>query len=100
MDPSSASASVTNHTPFFLCTLVLSSTIQLAILSANARRPFGKYYSFLALNIGVLKSMGRIWSIAEVSMTRLRAVALEVETTFMGLPREYLSNLPLVPALP
>lgn len=95
----SLSKTVTNTSPFFSCTLVLSSIIQLATLSANARRPFGKYHSFLALNIGVLKSIGRIWGIAKVSMARLRAVTLEVETAFAELPREQLDSLLLAPAL-
>lgn len=95
----SLSKAVTNHSPFFSCTLVLSSIIQLAILSANARRPFGKHHSFLVLNVGVLKSIGRIWGIAKVSMARLRTVALEVETAFAELPRELLDNLPLSPIL-
>lgn len=95
----SLSQFVTNSSPFFCCTLVLSSIIQLATLSANAGQPLGKYHSFLALNMGVLNSMGATWTIAANSMGRLRAVALEIETAFAEQARYFADNLLFVPAL-
>lgn len=75
----SLSTSVTGNSPFFACTLVLSSIIQMTVLSAPTGQPFGKHYSYLALNIGVLKSMGSIWKIAACSVENLRATTREVE---------------------
>lgn len=80
----SLSTSVVNHSPFFACTLVLSSIIELAILSFHSQQPVGNYCSFLALNIGFLKSMGGIWTIAATSTARLRDVAIEIEAASSG----------------
>lgn len=76
---SSLTTSVTGHSPFFACTLVLSSIVQLAALSAHIGDSPSKYYSYLALNIGVLKTMGGVWSIASSSMGKLREITREIE---------------------
>lgn len=88
----SLSTSVMNHTPFFACTLVLSSIIQLAILSAHTQQLVDSCRSFLPLNIGVLNSMGDIWTIAATSKGRLRAVAIEVEAALSGRSRDLLES--------
>lgn len=76
----SLSTSVTGHSPFFACTLVLSSIVQLTVLSAHIVDQPGKHYSYLALNIGVLKSMGRLWNIAAYSMEKLQEITREVQS--------------------
>ena len=81
----SLSTSVINHSPFFACILVLSSIVQLAILSAGPQQSSGTDRQYLALNIGVLGSMGDIWAIAATSMGRIRDVAMEIEAGARGL---------------
>ena len=80
----SLSTSVINHSPFTGCSLVVSSIVQMAVLFSQAQRPFGKHHSFLAVNIGVLHSMGATWTIAATAMGRLRVIAYEIETAFGG----------------
>ncbi|KAL5041892.1 hypothetical protein BDW71DRAFT_201033 [Aspergillus fruticulosus] len=66
----SLSTTVVNHTPFFACTLVLSSVIQVAVLLADGLPPPQPRQQYLALNLGVLNAMQRI-----------RQAAIEVSTT-------------------
>ncbi|KAL4789123.1 hypothetical protein BDV19DRAFT_374603 [Aspergillus venezuelensis] len=74
------SASVVNHTPFFACTLVLSSIIQVALLLADSLLPPHARQQYLALNLGVLKSMGETWPIAASAMHQIRQAVIEVST--------------------
>jgi hypothetical protein len=76
----SLSTSVVNHTPFFACTLVLSSVIQIAVLLADGLSPSQPRQQYLALNLGVLKSMGDTWPIAASAMQRIRQAVIEVNT--------------------
>ncbi|RAL13450.1 putative beta-glucosidase precursor [Aspergillus homomorphus CBS 101889] len=76
----SLSASVVNHTPFFACTLVLSSVIQVAIMLSDGLHPQGPRQQFLSLNLGVLRSMGETWPIAASAMQRIRQAVIEVHT--------------------
>lgn len=76
----SLSTSVTGHSPFFACTLVLSSIVQVTVLNTPVGQPHRKQLSCLALNLGVLKSMGRIWNIAASSLGKLRDITREVES--------------------
>ncbi|KAL2855982.1 fungal-specific transcription factor domain-containing protein [Aspergillus pseudoustus] len=75
------STSVINHSPFVACTLVLSSVIQLAVLSVDWLPPFGADTRFLSLNVGVLNSLGDAWPIAGNSMMRIREMTREVQTS-------------------
>ncbi|KAL3442368.1 hypothetical protein BJX65DRAFT_287053 [Aspergillus insuetus] len=76
----SLSPVVTGHSPFFACTLVLSSLVQVTILSGSPLRiPPGKHVAHLALNMAVLRSMGGIWEIAASAADALRAISREVE---------------------
>ncbi|CRG88107.1 hypothetical protein PISL3812_05134 [Talaromyces islandicus] len=77
----SLSTSVTRHTPFFPCTLVLSSIVQLTASSMQVGQRPGKYSSYLALNIAVLHSMGTIWDLAASDIGKIRDIACEVERT-------------------
>lgn len=76
----SLSTSVTGHSPFFACTLVLSSIVQVTVLKTPVGQPHGKLLSCLSLNLGVLKSMGRVWNIAASSLGKLRDITREVES--------------------
>lgn len=96
----SLSTSVTGHSPFFACTLVLSSIVQVTVLSAHIEHLVGKYYSYLALNIGVLNSMGRIWSIAASSLGNIRAITREVEAASTKSSEGLVASLSTPPILP
>ncbi|KAJ0426568.1 hypothetical protein BJY00DRAFT_91980 [Aspergillus carlsbadensis] len=71
--------SVIDYSPFVACTLVLSSVIQLAVLSVDWLPAFGADCQFLSLNIGVLNSMSDMWPIAGNSMQRIRELTKEVQ---------------------
>ncbi|KAE8420932.1 putative beta-glucosidase precursor [Aspergillus pseudocaelatus] len=88
----SLTTAVTSHSPFFVCTLVLSSIVQLAIFTADPQQSTRTGRNFLALNIGVLKSMGHVWAIAAASMSRIRDVAVEVESALARESRELLHD--------
>ncbi|KAJ5178456.1 uncharacterized protein N7500_001155 [Penicillium coprophilum] len=94
----SLSTSVTGHTPFFACSLVLSSIVQVTVLSAPIGQPFGKHYSYLALNIGVLKSMGSIWNVAASAVGKLRATTREVEAASAEAGHEIVGSM-FIPAV-
>ncbi|RAK99993.1 uncharacterized protein BO80DRAFT_409232 [Aspergillus ibericus CBS 121593] len=76
----SLSTSVANHTPFFGCTLVLSSVIQIAVMLSDGPHPSGARQQYLALNLAVLRSMGETWPIAASAMSRIRQAVIEVHT--------------------
>ncbi|KAL2819706.1 hypothetical protein BJX63DRAFT_418674 [Aspergillus granulosus] len=78
------STSVINHSPFVACMLVLSSVIQLAILSVDWLPPFGADSQFLSLNIGILNSMGDTWPIAGNTILRIREITREVQAGRAG----------------
>ncbi|KAJ5999481.1 Transcription factor [Penicillium sp. IBT 35674x] len=92
----SLSTCVTGHSPFFACTLVLSSIVQVTVLSAHIGHPIGKHYPYLTLNIGVLNSLGGIWNIAASSLDKIRAVTREVEAASIE-PSEDLVGCPSTP---
>jgi hypothetical protein len=96
----SLSKCVTGHSPFFACTLVLSSIVQVTVLSAHIEHPIGKLYSYLALNIGVLNSMGGIWSIAASSLGKIRAVTREAEGASTEPSEGVVGSLSTPPVLP
>ncbi|RAK89707.1 fungal-specific transcription factor [Aspergillus costaricaensis CBS 115574] len=73
------STSVVNHTPFFACTLVLSSVIQVAAMfSESLHSSKASQRQYLALNLAVLKSMGQTWPIAAAASQRVRQAMTEV----------------------
>ncbi|PLB43622.1 hypothetical protein P170DRAFT_58472 [Aspergillus steynii IBT 23096] len=80
----SLSSSVVGHTPFFVCTLILSAIIQLAVLSIEVPHTTSAVRPYLGLNIGTLKAMRSLWAIAAVSMERIRNVTKEVEDVLAG----------------
>lgn len=76
----SLSTSVVNRTPFFACTLVLSSVIQIAVLLGDGLSTPQPRPQYLALNLGVLKSMGKTWPIAASALQQIRQAVIEVNT--------------------
>ncbi|KAJ6157245.1 beta-glucosidase precursor [Penicillium chrysogenum] len=73
------SPSTISHSPFFACALVMSSSIQLAILAIEPESASSTWH-YLSLNMGVLKSMASTWPIAAVSTERIRSIAREVSS--------------------
>lgn len=66
------------HTPFFICSLVLSSIVQLAGYSVKAGQMPDPHRDRLTLTIGVFKSLGRTWAISQSIMKQIKAVARDV----------------------
>ena len=66
------------HTPLTACGLILGSLVQLSICSLHASNCITQHRERVMLMIGVLKSLGRTWSLAQQGLTQLRAAAKEV----------------------
>ncbi|CAG8418549.1 unnamed protein product [Penicillium salamii] len=96
----SLSTNVTSHSPFFACTLVLSSIVQVTVRSARIEQPIGMHYSYLALNIGVLNSMASVWGIAASSQDKIRTVVREVEAASTEANQGLVGHLSTPPVLP
>ncbi|PWY89809.1 hypothetical protein BO70DRAFT_129255 [Aspergillus heteromorphus CBS 117.55] len=69
---------VVKHTPFFICSLVLSSMVQLAACSVKAGQMPDPSRDRLTLTIGVFKTLARTWAISQSIMRQIKAVARDV----------------------
>jgi hypothetical protein len=67
-----------DHTPFLTCFLVLSSIVHLGSCSISTAGVAEKHRSLLALNIGILKSLGTTWPLALQSKNHLNQAAREI----------------------
>ncbi|KAJ5770580.1 uncharacterized protein N7511_002631 [Penicillium nucicola] len=70
------SSPVEKHTPFLTCALALSSIVQLAVVKSGQMSETGR--DRIALNLGVLRSMGRTWAISKATMQKIKAVARDI----------------------
>ncbi|OBT71168.1 hypothetical protein VF21_10082 [Pseudogymnoascus sp. 05NY08] len=69
---------VQNHTPFFICGLVLGAVVQLSACSVHSGNCLEQHRDRVALIIGVLKSLGRTWAFSHVVLQQIKKVAAEV----------------------
>ncbi|KAL4960832.1 Zn(II)2Cys6 transcription factor [Aspergillus stella-maris] len=69
---------VVKHTPFFICSLVMSSIVQLAACSVKAGQMPDPSRDRLALTIGVFKTLANTWAISQSIMRQVKAVARDV----------------------
>ncbi|RDW87813.1 hypothetical protein BP5796_03507 [Coleophoma crateriformis] len=69
---------VQNHTPFFICGLVLSAVVQLSACSVHAGNCLEQHRDRVTLIIGVLKSLSRTWQFSQVVLQQIKKVAAEV----------------------
>ncbi|KAL4988074.1 hypothetical protein BDW68DRAFT_100593 [Aspergillus falconensis] len=69
---------VVKHTPFFICSLVMSSIVQLAACSVKAGQMPDPRRDRLALTIGVFKTLANTWAISQSIMRQIKAVARDV----------------------
>ncbi|KKK16366.1 hypothetical protein AOCH_003645 [Aspergillus ochraceoroseus] len=69
---------VVKHTPFFICSLVLSSIVQLAACSVKAGQMPDPSRDRLSLTIGVFKTLANTWAISQSIMRQIKAVARDV----------------------
>lgn len=69
---------VVKHTPFFICSLTLSSIVQLAACSVKAGQMPDPSRDRLSLTIGVYKTLGNTWAISQSIMRQIKAVARDV----------------------
>ena len=67
-----------DHTPFFACGMIMGSLVQLSICSLHASHCITQHRERVMLMIGVLKSLGRIWPLAQRGLTQVRTYAKEV----------------------
>ena len=63
------------HTPFFICSLVLDSIVQLSACSIKACLCLEVHRDGITLAIGVLKSLGQTWPISQPALQQVKAVA-------------------------
>ncbi|KAL4806788.1 hypothetical protein BDV18DRAFT_138225 [Aspergillus unguis] len=69
---------VVKHTPFFICSLTMSSIVQLAACSVKAGQMPDPSRDRLALTIGVFKTLASTWAISQSIMRQIKAVARDV----------------------
>ncbi|KAL2827539.1 hypothetical protein BDW59DRAFT_143934 [Aspergillus cavernicola] len=69
---------VVKHTPFFICSLVMSSIVQLAACSMKAGQMPDPSRNRLSLTIGVFKTLANTWAISQSIMRQIKAVARDV----------------------
>jgi hypothetical protein len=69
---------VVKHTPFFICSLVMSSIVQLAACSVKAGQMPDPSRDRLSLTIGVFKKLANTWAISQSIMRQIKAVARDV----------------------
>ncbi|CZT21372.1 related to C6 transcription factor [Ramularia collo-cygni] len=75
-----ASLPIEKHSPFFICGLVFSCVVQLSACSAYPQSSTQQNRDRVALILGVLKSFGRTWTIAQYVSQQLKRAASEVFT--------------------
>lgn len=66
------------HTPLLATGLILGSLVQLSICSLHASNCITQHRERVMLMIGVLKSLGRVWTLAHRGLTQLRQYAKEI----------------------
>ena len=68
------------HTPFFICSLVLDSIVQLSACSIKACHCLGLdvHRDGITLAIGVLKALAKTWPISDPALQQVKAVARRV----------------------
>ena len=67
-----------DHTPFLACGLIMGSLVQLSVCSLHASHCITQHRERVMLMIGVLKSLGRMWPLAQRGLTQVRMYAKEV----------------------
>lgn len=67
-----------DHTPFLACGLIIGSLVQLSICSLHASHCISQHRERVMLMIGVLKSLGRSWPLAQRGLSQVRTYAKEV----------------------
>ncbi|KAK3705733.1 hypothetical protein LTR37_013176 [Vermiconidia calcicola] len=87
------------HTPFLACGLIMGSLVQLSICSLHASHCITQHRERVMLMIGVLKSLGRLWPLAQLGLSQVRTYAKEVlqrpiDTFAAPLPNETLVEPP------
>ncbi|CAO2657783.1 Nn.00g039090.m01.CDS01 [Neocucurbitaria sp. VM-36] len=78
---------IQRQTPLFIYPLALGAVVQLSVCtvhSKNSKLGLEQHRDRVKLILGVLKSLGRYWSIAEVLLRALKKVALRVFQPLRG----------------
>ena len=69
---------VHKHTPFFICSCVLSTVVQLSACCANSCKCLEPHRQQIIQSIGMLKTLGQVWPVAYHTLKQVRAVTSEV----------------------
>ena len=77
-----------DHSPFLACGLIVGSLVQLSVCSLHASHCITQHRERVMLMIGVLKSLARMWPLAQRGLTQVRTYAKEVlqrpmDTTYL-----------------
>ena len=63
------------HTPFFVCSLVLDSIVQLSACTMKTCQCLETHRDGITLAIGVLKALNQTWPISQPALQQIKAVA-------------------------
>lgn len=85
-----------DHTPFLACGLIIGSLVQLSICSLHASHCITQHRERVMLMIGVLKSLGRIWPLAQMGLSQVRTYAKEVLQRPVDMLAAPLANEPIM----
>jgi len=69
---------VQKHTPFFICTLVIASVVQLAACTLHNCRCMYQHRDRITLVVGLLKSLGSNWACAGSVLVKIKRIAAKV----------------------
>lgn len=69
---------IQRHTPFFICSLVLSAVVQLSACCVNSCKCLEPHRQQIIQSIGMLKTLGQVWPVAHRVLGQIRSVTNEV----------------------
>ncbi|KAL3481731.1 fungal-specific transcription factor domain-containing protein [Aspergillus californicus] len=70
---------VQKHTPFFVCAIVFAALVQLSACSLHqVYGPPDRYRDHVSLTIGILKALGPMWELAQVTLRSIKYMAAEI----------------------
>jgi len=72
---------VHRHTPFFICSCVLSTVVQLSACCVNSCKCLEPHRQQIIQSIGMLKTLGQVWPVAYHVLKQVRSVTNEVNKT-------------------
>lgn len=84
--------SVQQHTPLFVCGIVLDAVVQLSACSVQACECIEPHRDRITLAIGILKTLSQTWPISHKAMQQVKSVARSVLAIGVRPPRPQLPD--------